>query len=146
MADTPGQSSVPTIVQHINPAGMHKNPAFSQAIVVSGPAKTIYIGGQNAVSSAGEIVGRGDIRAQTEQVFANLQTVLAEAGAGLEHIVKWTLYIVQGQPLQPGFEVFQRTWGRRPNPPTISAMYVAGLANPEFLIELDAVAVVPLEP
>ena len=73
------------------------------------------------------------------------QTALAAAGAGLEHVVKWNIYIVQGQPIQPGFEVFQRIWGRRPNPPTISGMFVAGLANPDFLVEIDAVAVVPLE-
>jgi len=51
--------------------------------------------------------------------------------------------MVQGQPLQPAFEVFQRAWGRRPNPPAITMLFVAGLANPDFLVELDVVAVVP---
>jgi enamine deaminase RidA (YjgF/YER057c/UK114 family) len=132
-------------VQHLKPAGLPDNPAFTNVIVVTGPAKTIYIGGQDAVDASGQIVGKGDIRAQTEQVFANLQTALAAAGASLEHVVKWNVYIVQGQPLQVGFEVFQRVWGRRPNPPTISGIFVAGLANPDFLVEIDAVAVVPLE-
>lgn len=131
-------------VQHLNPAGLPNNPAFTNVVVVTGAVKTVYIGGQDAVSASGEIVGKGDIRAQTEQAFENLQTALAAAGAGLEHIVKWNLYVVQGQPLQPGFEVFQRIWGRRPNPPVITMCYVAGLANPDFLIEVDAVAVVPV--
>ena len=52
---------------------------------------------------------------------------------------------MQGQPLQPGFEVFQRIWGRRPNPPTITVLYVVALAHPDFLVEVDAVAVVPEE-
>jgi enamine deaminase RidA (YjgF/YER057c/UK114 family) len=53
------------------------------------------------------------------------------------------VYIVQGQSLQPGFEAFQQFWGRRPDPPAITAMFVSGLANPDFLVEMDAIAVVP---
>lgn len=133
----------PDAVQHLNPEGLHKNPAFTQAIAVTGPVKTIYIGGQDAVDETGTIVGKGDIQAQTVQVLKNVQTILAASGAGLEHIVKWTIYLVQGQPLEPGFAAFQQVWGRRPNPPTVSMMYVAGLAHPDFLVEIDAIAVVP---
>jgi enamine deaminase RidA (YjgF/YER057c/UK114 family) len=53
------------------------------------------------------------------------------------------LYVVQGQSLQAGFEVFQRMWGSRPNPPAVSVLFVAGLAHPDFLAEMDAIAVVP---
>lgn len=130
-------------VQHLSPEGLNKNPAFTNVIVVTGSAKTIYVGGQDAIDAAGNIVGKGDIRAQTEQILKNLQTALAAAGARLEHVIKWNIYLVQGQPLQPGFEVFQRVWGHRPNPPAITMAYVAGLANPDFLCEIDAVAVVP---
>jgi enamine deaminase RidA (YjgF/YER057c/UK114 family) len=130
-------------VQHINPDDLSKNPAFTNVIVVTGPAKTIYIGGQDAVDAVGKIVGKGDIKQQTDQVLNNLQTALKAGGAELEHIIKWNVYVVQGQPLQPAFEVFQRVWGRRPNPPTITMMFVSGLANPEFLVEMDAIAVVP---
>jgi enamine deaminase RidA (YjgF/YER057c/UK114 family) len=63
----------------------------------------------------------------------------------LEHVVKWNVYIVQGQSPQPGFEVFRRVWGDRPNPPTITVLFVGGLANPDFLVEIDAIAVVPQE-
>lgn len=129
-------------VQHMNPAGLPVNPAFSQVVVVTGAARTVYVGGQNAVGMEG-IVGRGDIARQTEQVLANLQTALAAGGATLEHVIKWNLYIVQGQPLAPGFAVFQRVWGNRPNPPVISAVFVSALANPDYLLEMDAIAVVP---
>jgi enamine deaminase RidA (YjgF/YER057c/UK114 family) len=130
-------------VEHINPDGLSKNPAFTQVVTVKGPAKTIYVGGQDAVDSSGAIVGKGDIKRQTEQVFQNVQTALEACGAGLEHVIKWNIYIVQGQPLGPGFEVSQRVWGNRPNPPTVTAMFVAGLANPDFLVEMDAIAVIP---
>jgi enamine deaminase RidA (YjgF/YER057c/UK114 family) len=136
-------TSNPGNVQHINPDELSKNPAFTNVIVVTGQMKTIYIGGQDALDASGQIVGKGDIAKQTEQVMKNLETALQAAGAGLEHVIKWNLYLVQGQPLEPGFAVFQRVWGRRPNPPAISMMYVAGLANPDFLLEMDAIAVVP---
>jgi enamine deaminase RidA (YjgF/YER057c/UK114 family) len=130
-------------VQHLNPQGLHQNPAFSQVVTVSGAVKTVYVGGQNGVDATGTVVGKGDIAAQTEQVFRNLEIALAAGGASLEHVIKWTIYVVQGQPVGPGFAVFQRLWGTRPNPPVISVLYVAGLAHPDFLVELDAVAVVP---
>jgi enamine deaminase RidA (YjgF/YER057c/UK114 family) len=130
-------------VQHLNPDGLSKNPAFSQVITVRGSTKTIYVGGQNAVDAAGAIVGKGDFAAQSEQALANVQTALAAAGAGLEHVVKWGVYIVAGQELRVGFAAFQRAWGQRPNPPTVTGLFVAGLAHPDFLVEIDAVAVVP---
>jgi enamine deaminase RidA (YjgF/YER057c/UK114 family) len=130
-------------VQHLNPDGLSKNPAFSQVITVRGSTKTIYVGGQNAVDAAGAIVGKGDFAAQSEQALANVQTALAAAGAGLEHVVKWGVYIVVGQELRVGFAAFQRAWGQRPNPPTVTGLFVAGLAHPDFLVEIDAVAVVP---
>ncbi|HEX2620679.1 MAG TPA: RidA family protein [Phototrophicaceae bacterium] len=130
-------------VQHINPDQLNKNPAFTNVIVVQGSAKTVYIGGQDALDGNGTIVGKGDLKAQTEQVFKNLQVALEAGGASLEHVIKWNLYVVEGQPLQPGFEVFRRVWGNRPNPPAITMAYVAALANPDFLVEIDAIAVVP---
>jgi enamine deaminase RidA (YjgF/YER057c/UK114 family) len=130
-------------VLHLNPDGLSKNPAFTNVIVVTGNVKTIYIGGQNSVDAFGIIVGKGDIKKQTEQILANIQTALKAGGAELEHIIKWNVYIVQGQALQSGFEAFQNVWGHRPNPPAITVMFVSGLANPDFLVEIDAVAVVP---
>lgn len=139
----PEKASAAGLIQHLNPDDLIKNPAFTNVVVVSGSVKTVYVGGQDAVDASGAVVGKGDIKAQTEQIFKNLQTALAAAGATLEHVVKWNIYVVQGQPLQPGFEVFQQVWGRRPNPPAITMAYVAGLANPDFLCEMDAIAVVP---
>ncbi len=136
--------SAHALVAYINPDRLHKNPAFTQVISVSGPVKTIYVGGQNAVDVQGTIVGKGDLKAQTAQVLANLREALAAAGAGPEHIIKWNIFLLQGQSLQEGFEAFQQFWGLRPNPPTITMAYVSWLGNPDFLIEMDAVAVVPL--
>ncbi len=143
MTTLPEKAFTEGSVQYINPEGLIKNPAFTNVIVVTGSAKTVYVGGQDAVDAAGTIIGKGDIKAQAEQVFINLQTALEAGGAKLEHVIKWNTYVVQGQPLQPAFEVFQRVWGNRPNPPAITLLFVSGLAHPDFLCEMDAVAVVP---
>lgn len=50
-------------VQHLNPKELHHNPAFTNVVAVTGPVKTIYVGGQNATTATGEIVGKGDLRA-----------------------------------------------------------------------------------
>lgn len=132
-------------VQYLNPAGLHRNPAFSQVVVTEGYGRTVYVGGQNSVSSSGVIVGQGDIKAQAEQIFKNLDAALAAGGATLENVVKWNIYIVEGQSLDSAFEVFQSVWGKRPDPPAITVVSVSGLADDEFLMEIDAIAVVPVK-
>jgi enamine deaminase RidA (YjgF/YER057c/UK114 family) len=131
-------------VEHINPPGLLQSPAFSQVVTVTGPVRTVYVGGQNAVTAEGEMVGVGDVAAQTEQVMANVQTALAAGGADLGHVVRWTVYLVQGQDLGAGFAAFQRAWGDRSDPPLVTVAVVAGLAHPQALVEVEAMAVVPL--
>lgn len=130
-------------LDHLNPAGMHRNPAFSQAVVVRGAHETLYIGGQNAVDGEGKIVGVGDIAAQATQVASNLRTVLAAAGASPDHVVKWNVHLVQGQAAGLAMRAFQQHFGVQANPAAITVSFVAGLAHPEFLLEVDAIAVVP---
>lgn len=136
---------MPPTITHINPENMHQNPVFSQAVSVQGAAKTIYVGGQNAVDADGNIVGAGDLGAQTEQVLKNIETVLAAAGAGRDDVIKWTILVVQGQDLNAGFAAFQRVWGPSARPPIITFAFVAGLANPDFLVEIEVVAVTDVE-
>jgi enamine deaminase RidA (YjgF/YER057c/UK114 family) len=130
-------------VQYINPATLPQNPAFTNVVTVTGPVKTIYIGGQDAVDASGAIVGKGDLKAQTEQILKNIQAALAASGAQPEHVVKWTIYVLQGQSVQEGYAAFQSVWGSPPNPPVITVVFVAGLGHPDFLAEIDAIAVVP---
>jgi enamine deaminase RidA (YjgF/YER057c/UK114 family) len=130
-------------VRFINPDSLNNNPAFSNVVVVEGNLKTVHIGGQDAINASGEIVGKGDIVAQVEQILANVRAALAAGGARPEHIIKWNIYVVEGQPLQEGFGAFQNAWPEVPNPPAITMAFVSGLAHPDFLVEMDAVAVVP---
>jgi enamine deaminase RidA (YjgF/YER057c/UK114 family) len=126
--------------RHINPEGMHRNPAFSQAVVVEQPTKTIYIGGQNGVDAEGKVVGP-TVAEQADQAFRNLTTILESEGATLANIVHWTIAVVDGQALGEGFAAFQKVWGPSDPPPAITVHVVAGL-GPGFLVEVDAVAVV----
>ena len=130
-------------VQYINPETLNRNPAFTNVVTVSGPVKTVYVGGQDAVDATGAIVGKGDLGAQTEQILKNIQAALAAGGAQPEHVIKWNMYIVQGQSLQEGFAAFKRFWGNPSNPPAITFAFVAGLAHPDFLAEIDVIAIVP---
>ena len=55
----------------------------------------------------------------------------------------WNIYVVEVQPLQAGFAALQNAWPETPNPPAITVVFVSGPAHPDFLVEVDAVAVVP---
>ena len=124
---------------HLNPDTLHKNPAFTQAVTVEGPAKLVYVGGQNAVSVDGQIVG-ADLHTQTAQALQNVLAALAAAGAKQENVVKLTLYIVHGNAVADAFTAAQQVWGRHAT--AITVLLVAGLANPQFLVEVDAIAAV----
>lgn len=130
-------------IEHINPEGLNNNPGFTNVITVSGNVKTVYVGGQDSIDGSQQIIGKGDLKAQVIQVVKNVETALAAGGATMEHVVKWNIYLVQGQSLQEGFAAFQALGDKFSKPPTISMMFVAGLANPDFLVEIDAIAIVP---
>jgi enamine deaminase RidA (YjgF/YER057c/UK114 family) len=126
-------------VRHINPAGLPRNPAFSQAVVVEQPARTIYVGGQNGVGPDGQVVS-DTVAGQTAQALRNIATILESEGASLASIVHWTIAVVDGHPLNEGFAAFQQAWNPADPPPAITVHVVAGL-GPGFLVEIDAVAV-----
>ena len=127
---------------HINPNGLLKSVAFSQVVTTRGSGTTIYIGGQNAINSNGEVIGKGDIHTQTIQVMYNIKTALADCGANFEHLVKLTIDIVEGQDVSTAYEASQRVVSFV-HPSAISGLIVSGLTNPEYLIEIDAVAFLP---
>jgi enamine deaminase RidA (YjgF/YER057c/UK114 family) len=126
---------------YLNPGSLPRNPAFSQAVVVEAPARTIYVGGQNAVAADGTVVGDTLVE-QARQALRNVEAALDAAGAKLTDVVRWTVAIVDGQPLRDGFAAFREAWGDAADPPAISVHIVSGLANPRFLVEIDAIAAV----
>jgi enamine deaminase RidA (YjgF/YER057c/UK114 family) len=125
--------------RHINPDGLHRSPAFSQAVVVEQPARTIYIGGQNGVDADGKVVGP-TVGEQAVQALRNLETILKSEGAGLANIVHWRVAVADGHSFDDGVAAFQQVWNPADPPPAITVHVVAGL-GPGFLVEIDAVAV-----
>jgi enamine deaminase RidA (YjgF/YER057c/UK114 family) len=130
-------------LQHINPESMHRNPAFSQGIIIPAGARILIIGGQNAVNAKGEIVGKGDIAAQTTQALDNLVTVLETAGGKLEDLVRVGLILREDADLMAGFGAWMQRAGNLKHPPTVTSAIVSKLAAPDFLIEIEAMAVLP---
>jgi enamine deaminase RidA (YjgF/YER057c/UK114 family) len=126
--------------RHVNPEGLHRNPAFSQAVVVEQPAKTIYVGGQNGVDADGKVVGP-TVGEQASQALRNLATILESEGASLANIVHWSIAVVDGHAFEEGLAAFQQAWNPADPPPAITVHVVAGL-GPGFLVEITAVAVV----
>jgi enamine deaminase RidA (YjgF/YER057c/UK114 family) len=128
-------------VERINPKSMHANPAFTQMIVLPADARTAIIGGQNAVDAKGEIVGKGDFAKQTEQALKNLVTCLEAVNATVDDLIQVKIYMKQGEDLRAGFGEWMKVWGQRTNPPLVTGLFVSALANPDFLIEIEATAV-----
>lgn len=124
-------------IERFQPASLPESTLYSPVVRTGG---TIYVAGQVAQDERGEVVGKGDIRAQAAQVMANLQKALAAAGAGLEHLVRITIYVTDARYRDELREV-QREY-LAGHLPASTLLVVAGLARPDFLLEIDAVAVV----
>jgi len=113
-------------------------PRYSQGILNQG-GKLLFIAGQTASDKNGNVVGKGDIRAQTEQVFANLKAVLKAAGGTLDNLVMTTTYITDREYREGYNEVRRRQYKK--TPPTSTLVIVKGLAHPDYLIEIAGIAV-----
>ena len=100
---------------------------------------TIYVSGQIAYDSDGKLVGEGDMKVQTRQVFDNIRDVLESAGSSLKDIVKITTYITDGSKFMDMLAVRSEIFGN--DPPASTAVVVAGLAFPALLIEVEAIAI-----
>lgn len=107
-------------------------------MLIESPARLLVVGGQNGVDAGGRMVG-DDIASQTMQAMRNILTVLGEVGAGPEDVAKLTVYLVAGQDAQAGFAASRPVWGDHPT--AVTVVHVAGLARPDALVEVEALAV-----
>jgi 2-iminobutanoate/2-iminopropanoate deaminase len=115
---------------------------YSQAVrVETGDAVWIHVSGQIAIDLEGNLVGSGDLRAQTRQVFENLRAILEAHGATFADVVKIGTYLTTLDDLAGMREV--RSEYLTSEPPASTAVQVAALVVPDALIEIDLVAVVP---
>lgn len=126
--------------RRLNPPTLSAPTGYTHVVEASG-GRTLYISGQVAMDSTGRLVGAGDFRAQVEQVFANLQRALAAAGATFDQVVKINTYVTDASQIAVLREVRSR-FMRAEALPASTFVQVVALARPEWLVEIEAVAVV----
>ncbi|HEY7013692.1 MAG TPA: RidA family protein [Streptosporangiaceae bacterium] len=127
-------------VQFINPEGLPTPATYSHVAVATGRTM-VFIAGQEPEDAQGRLVGPGDLAAQARQVFANLGRALAASGARPAQVVKITIYVVDHRPeYLPVIEAARAGLFGDSKPPD-TVVGVATLAQPGYLIEVDAVAV-----
>ena len=133
-------------VQLLNPEGLPQPEVYRQVAVATG-TRTVYLAGQVARDADGSPVGGGDLAAQVEQAYLNVATAMAAVGGSFDDVAKLTLYLVDWSPdkladLGAGVARVAERLGVDPTKP-VTRIPVAALGEPDLLVEVDAVAVLP---
>jgi len=125
----------------INPDGMVRPGAYTPVVTAQG-GRTIYVAGQVSLDAKGELVGRGDLMAQAEQVWRNVGLALKGAGATFNDLVKINVYVVNFKPeYRDMLHQMRLRHVSKDTPPASTLVGVQALARDGFLIEIEAVAV-----
>jgi enamine deaminase RidA (YjgF/YER057c/UK114 family) len=122
-------------IERIQPEGLTKPTAYTH-VVRSG--NLVFLAGQTAVDASGNLVGKGDIAAQADQVFRNLRTALASVGADFGNVVKITTFLTRREDIE-GYRA-ARAKHIPTDMPASTLLFISGLANPDYLIEVEATA------
>jgi enamine deaminase RidA (YjgF/YER057c/UK114 family) len=133
----------PAPVRIFNPDTMAKPTGYSQVAEI-GDGKIVFIAGQVAQDRGGNLVGKDDFRAQVQQVFENLKAAVEAAGGDFKSVVKLNYYCAESvDPSQiTSVREIRDKYVNTANPPTSTFVVVKRLVRPEWLIEVEAVAVV----
>ena len=121
------------------PTLCHPFGIFSNAVLAE-QGRTYFISGQVAIDAEGNPVGKGDIRLQTRQVLHNIQAALEPVGGILEDIACVNVFLVNMEHLKAVHEVRAEFWSG--DYPASTLVQVAGLVHPDFLIEINATAII----
>jgi len=129
--------------KHLQPKELHVRKVgdhvlYSHVVMTDAPI-TIYLAGQVPRDRDGNNVGKGDMRAQIRQVGQNLKAALAAAGATLADVVKTTTYVTDVDEFFRHSDVRAEIFGKEP--PTSTTLVVKALAHPDFMVEIEAIAV-----
>jgi enamine deaminase RidA (YjgF/YER057c/UK114 family) len=124
----------------LRPEGLVQSPAFTHVAVVPPGLTTVYVGGQNAVTGDGTLVGEGDVAAQVRQVMANVRIALAAAGATVDDLVMVNVLLVDSVDVTAAYPAAAE--GLEGATPLVVAAHVARLGVPGALVEVSAIAAV----
>jgi len=128
---------------YLNPKELFEPRFFTHTVTVSGAAKLVYVSGQVSYDRNGAVVGKGDLRAQSERVFASLTGNLKAAGAGWADVVKMNGYMVGMSPEAVG--IYREVRMRHLDPKRMPASTLVGvdrLVHEDLLLEVEVVAAV----
>ncbi len=129
-------------VEFLNPPQLCPTFGWSHVVTATG-GKTINISGQVSINERGEVVGRGDMKAQTEQAFHNIELALSAVGATFRDVVKTSLFVVGLKPEHvPIIREVRSRYVSAEHPPASTLVGVSALVGPDWLIEIEAVAVI----
>ena len=129
----------------INPKTIAPPPGagYTHVVEATGPGRTIYVAGQLGLDLDNRLAGEpGDFRAQAEQAFENLREALEAVGAGFEHVVKVTNFLIDMKDL-PVLREVRNGYFNPAAPPASTTIAVGGLAREGALFEIEAIAVLP---
>jgi enamine deaminase RidA (YjgF/YER057c/UK114 family) len=125
--------------EYLSPDNLSKSRGYSQVVKVD---NTVYIAGQVSVAPDGSIVGKGDPEAQVRQIWQNLEAAVQASGGTLQNIVKTTTYVTNIDYTAAVRKVRNELY-QGSNPPTSTLLVITALAHPDFMVEIEAIAVVP---
>jgi len=128
-------------LRFINPPGLAKPSGYTQVVEATVPARLVYIAGQLGLDSDGKL--SSDFRLQAVQTFENLKAALAAVGAQFQHVVKFNNYLLDTKYL-PVFRQVRDSYLQDRNRPASTTIAISGLAREGALLEIEAVAVLPL--
>jgi len=128
-----------SMIQRMNPPGLSAPTGYSHVVSARG-GRTVYVAGQVAFDAKGQLVGKGDLAAQTRQAFANLDTALKAAGATFNDVVKVNYYMLDASQVPVVRDIRSNYFTAAL--PASTLVQVSRLANADLLIEIEVVAVV----
>ena len=130
-------------VRHTNPPGMASPATYSQVVEVNGPHRIIILAGQTGQDANGKLAPDG-IRGQATQIMENIKTALDSVGGGFEHVVKLNTYMLDIDRDGPAYrEVRASYFSNKTALPASTLLQVSRLANPQYLLEVEALAILP---
>jgi enamine deaminase RidA (YjgF/YER057c/UK114 family) len=135
--------SVAAQTEHINPKGLAAPHGYTH-VVAAERGKMVFISGQVAMDAQGHLVGKDDLGAQAKQVFENLKTALAAVGGTFDDVVKITWYVKGYDPAKLStLREVRDSYVNKEKPPASTLVGVSSLFQSDYLLEVDAIAVVP---
>ena len=126
-------------VERSNPPGLNHPTGYSHVVK---DGNTVYVAGQVARDKDGNTVGVGDGAAQAEQVFRNLQAALGSVGSDLSHLMKLNVFMTHREDM-PAYRAARSKFIPDSALPVSTLILCAGLADPDFPIEVEVIASMP---